>query len=75
MGNKLPSAKPDRVIRALEACGLRQIRQTGSHTIFTKPGLRRPVVVARHRRELGPKAIAKILHQAEVSQEDFRAKL
>jgi len=29
------------------------------------------VIVARHKRELGPNAIANILAQAEVSRDDF----
>lgn len=59
------------MIRALEACGLTIDRQRGSHVILTKPGLMRPVVVARHDRELRPKAIAKIIAQADVTEEEF----
>jgi len=62
---------PERVVRALEACGLHVERQRGSQVILSKPGLARPVVVVRHGRELGPRVLAKILSQAEVSAGDF----
>jgi hypothetical protein len=40
-----------------------------------REGLPRPVVVARHNRELGPKAIARILSQAGLTTEQFLSNL
>jgi len=58
-------------VRALERCGLVVKRQSGSHVILTKPGLRRPVVVARHKVELPPRTVADIVAQAEVDRNEF----
>ena len=49
---KMPALRPERIVRALVACGLVVKRQRGSHTVLSKPGLRRPVIVAMHGREL-----------------------
>ena len=43
--------------------------------ILTKPGLERPVVVARHNRELPPRTLRDILREAEVDEAEFLAKL
>jgi hypothetical protein len=42
---------------------------------MTKPGLRRPVVVARHDQELPPRTLRDILTQADVPVEEFLEKL
>jgi predicted RNA binding protein YcfA (HicA-like mRNA interferase family) len=68
---KLPALRSERIVRSLVACGLTIIRQRGSHVVLMKPGLRRPVVVPQHKRELPPHTIADILSQAEVSEEQF----
>jgi predicted RNA binding protein YcfA (HicA-like mRNA interferase family) len=65
--------RPLDVVRALEKCGFVVARQRGSHVVLTKTGLRRPVIVAVHARELPPRHIAKILSQADVSVEEFLA--
>jgi predicted RNA binding protein YcfA (HicA-like mRNA interferase family) len=57
------------------AGGLRIDRQRGSHVILTKPGLRRPVVVARHRQEIGPRLLAQILRGADIGVDEFLSKL
>ena len=71
MADRIPSMRSDRVISALLACGLVSKRQTGSHLILTKPGLRRPVPIPRHDRELTPAFIADLLRQAEVDRDEF----
>ncbi len=68
---KMPALRPDRIVRALVACGLVVKRQRGSHAVLTKPGLPRPVVVAMHNRELPPHTVADIVAQAEVKPEEF----
>ena len=62
-------------MRALLRCGLTVKRQTGSHVILTKPGLDRPVVVARHNRELPPRTLRDILDQAGIDEAEFLAHL
>jgi predicted RNA binding protein YcfA (HicA-like mRNA interferase family) len=69
--DRIPASQPRRVVAALEACGLVIKRQSGSHIMLTRAGLRRPVVVAMHGRELGPKVIAKIVSQAGVDLDEF----
>jgi predicted RNA binding protein YcfA (HicA-like mRNA interferase family) len=46
-------------------------RQTGSHVVLTKPGLKRPVVVSMHRKELPPGYVREIIAQAELTVEQF----
>jgi predicted RNA binding protein YcfA (HicA-like mRNA interferase family) len=67
----MPALRAERIVRALEACGFVVTRQRGSHVVLTKPGLRRPVVVARRNRELPPGTVADIVAQAGVSAEEF----
>lgn len=69
--SKLPALRPDRIVRALVACGFVVKRQSGSHIILVKPSLRRPVVVPQHRRELPPGFIADLLAEAQVPRDDF----
>jgi predicted RNA binding protein YcfA (HicA-like mRNA interferase family) len=47
------------------------MRQTGSHVLLWKPGLLRPVVIARHNRELSGTTVSNILRQADISAEEF----
>jgi predicted RNA binding protein YcfA (HicA-like mRNA interferase family) len=55
--------------------GLTVKRQTGSHIILTKPGLKRPVVVARHGRELKPGTVRDIVREAEIDLREFLKQL
>ena len=68
---KLPSLRPERIIRALMACGFEIQRQSGSHVILTRPGLDRPVVVPQHKRELPPGFVADIVSAARITREEF----
>ncbi len=68
---KMPALRPERIVRALVACGLVVKRQRGSHVVLTKPGLPRPAVVAMHNRELPPRTVADIVAQADVKPEEF----
>jgi len=72
---KLPSLRPQQIIAALKKCGLTATRQTGSHVVLHKPGLPRPVVIARHNKALAPTALAHLLTQADVTAEAFLSKL
>ena len=71
MPGRLPALRPTRIVRAPEACGLTVMRQTGSHVLLWKPGLLRPVVIAKHNRDLSAATISSILRQADVSAEEF----
>jgi predicted RNA binding protein YcfA (HicA-like mRNA interferase family) len=75
MAEKLPALRATEIITALERVGLVVKRQTGSHVILTKPGLRRPVVVPMHRRELPRGTVKDIIRQAELSIDEFLSNL
>ena len=75
MAQKLPSLRPQQIIAALQKCGLTITRQTGSHVVLHKPGLTRPVVIARHNKALSPRALAHLLAQADVGEEEFLARV
>jgi predicted RNA binding protein YcfA (HicA-like mRNA interferase family) len=67
----MPALRPDRIFRALVACGLVVKRPRGSHVVLTKPGLDRPAVVAMHNHELPPHTVADIIAHAGVTPEEF----
>ena len=57
--------KVKEVIKLLEAGGWVQVRQTGSHRQYTKPGARRPIPVAGKLSDEVPKGtLSKILREA-----------
>jgi predicted RNA binding protein YcfA (HicA-like mRNA interferase family) len=68
---RLPALRPERIIRALVACGFEIRRQSGSHVILTRSGLDRPVVVALRKRELPPGFVADIVTAAHLTREEF----
>ncbi|MDP3768052.1 MAG: type II toxin-antitoxin system HicA family toxin [Dehalococcoidia bacterium] len=59
------------MVRALERAGFVAGRPTGSHVILTRAGLKRPVVVPMHRRELPRGAVKDIIRQAGRSIDEF----
>jgi predicted RNA binding protein YcfA (HicA-like mRNA interferase family) len=71
MAQQVPSLRAAEVISALERCGLERKRQTGSHVILTKRGLRRPVVVPLHRKELPSRTVKDIISQAGLTIPEF----
>lgn len=75
MPEKLPAVRPSEIIGALERLGFTAKRQTGSHVILTREGLRRPIVVPMHRRALPPGTVKDIIRQAGLTAEEFLAKL
>lgn len=69
---RLPGARPQEVIRALEKAGFEFIRQTGSHRTFEHPLTERMVVVPVHPRELPRWLLKKIIKDAGLSEGEFR---
>ncbi|MHB8377731.1 MAG: type II toxin-antitoxin system HicA family toxin [Dehalococcoidia bacterium] len=63
MAERLPVLRPPRIIAALVRCGLVIDHQTGSHVVLYKDGLRRPMSVPNHSRDLPPGFLRKILRQ------------
>src|SRR3990172_412323 len=70
MPQQVPALRAARIIAALERAGLVVKRQTGSHVILVREGLRRPIVVPMHRRELPPGTVRDIIRQAGITVDD-----
>jgi mRNA interferase HicA len=68
---RLPSLTPEEMVRALQKAGLYVVRETGKHTIMYKQGLRRPVPIPRHVRDLKRGVQAKIIKEAGLTSEEF----
>jgi predicted RNA binding protein YcfA (HicA-like mRNA interferase family) len=68
---KIPSLKPKEIARILEKTGFILKRTTGSHYIYYKKGLRRPVTVPFHARNLPPGTQRAIIRQAELTLDEI----
>jgi predicted RNA binding protein YcfA (HicA-like mRNA interferase family) len=68
---RLPSLTPEEMVRALQRAGLYVVRETGKHIIMHKQGLRRPVPIPRHVRDLKRGLQAKIIKEAGLTSEEF----
>ena len=71
MSERLPSVRPDQVIRALEKAGWVVKRQRGSHVSMRKTGVRFVVTVPRHRRDVARGTLRDILRDAGLSVDEF----
>jgi predicted RNA binding protein YcfA (HicA-like mRNA interferase family) len=71
MPKRLPALTADEVIRALKRAGFYERRQTGSHVILRKEGLRRPVPIPKHRGDLPRPLLLEIIKEAGLTQEEF----
>jgi predicted RNA binding protein YcfA (HicA-like mRNA interferase family) len=72
---RLPSLRPQEVIRALERAGWTIDRQRGSHVSLKKPGVDHLVVVVMHRREMPRGLLADIVKDAGLTIDEFVALL
>jgi predicted RNA binding protein YcfA (HicA-like mRNA interferase family) len=71
MREELPSLKPKEVIVALERAGFEMRRQTGSHVILYKPGLRRPLSIPIHTQDMPRGTLRAIIRQANLTVNEF----
>ena len=62
---------PAELIRALERAGFNIVRQTGSHVIMHKEGLRRPIAIPRHPKALKRSLQHRIIKEAGFTAEEF----
>jgi predicted RNA binding protein YcfA (HicA-like mRNA interferase family) len=70
--NRLPPAKPRRVLRALQRAGFVVHHASGSHYILKhpgKPGVR--VTLPYHNRDLKRRTLEAVLEQAGMTTEEF----
>jgi len=71
MKQELPSLKPREVIAALERAGFLVRRQTGSHAILYKSGVRHPVSIPIHPKDLPRGTLRAIIRQADLKIGEF----
>ena len=68
---RLPAVSGERVVKALQKAGFQIVRQRGSH-VYLKHSDGRSTVVPTHRGEdVGRGLLRKILHEAELTREEF----
>jgi predicted RNA binding protein YcfA (HicA-like mRNA interferase family) len=68
---KLPSLKPQDIIKILESKGFILDRTKGSHYIYYHPVTKRRVVVPYHKNDPPKGTLLAILSQAGISKEDL----
>jgi len=71
MKQELPVLKPREVIIALEKAGFEARRQTGSHVIMYKSGIRRPISIPQHPGDLPRGTVRAIIREAGLTKEEF----
>jgi len=59
-----------KLVRVLELDGCRLAREEGDHMIFTKPGIKRPIVVPRYN-PVPIFIIRNVLRTAQISRERY----
>jgi predicted RNA binding protein YcfA (HicA-like mRNA interferase family) len=67
----LPVMKPGEVITALEKAGFELRRQTGNHMIMYKPGIRRPISIPQHPKDLPKGTLRAIIREAGLTRSEF----
>ncbi len=63
--------KPREVVAALERAGFVNRRQTGSHIVLYKEGLKRPITVPMHPKDLPVGTLRAIIRQANLTVGEF----
>jgi len=71
MRQELPVLKPKQVVAALEKAGFEVRRQTGSHVIMYKSGIRHPISIPLHPGDLPKGTLRAIIRQAGLTIDEF----
>ncbi len=71
MRRQLPVLKPKQVMTALEKTGFEVRRQTGSHVIMYKSGIRYPISIPLHPGDIPKGTLRAIVRQAGLTIEEF----
>ncbi len=71
---KLPVVNGRKLVEFFKKQGFRKDRQTASHIILEKEGVKRPVVIPNHRK-VSVAVILRNLKTASISRKDFIAAL
>ena len=69
--SKLPVLKPGRLVRLLERLGFERIRQKGNHLYLRHPDGRATVVPIHRGEDISPGLLRSILHDIELTREEF----
>ena len=73
MRRELPVLKPKQVVAALEKAGFEVRRQTGSHVIMYKSGIRHPISIPQHSADLPKGTLRAQIKQAGLTVDEFPA--
>jgi predicted RNA binding protein YcfA (HicA-like mRNA interferase family) len=68
---RLPTVKPQQVVRALERAGFEIDHQTGSHVVLRRANDDNRVVVPWHNRDLGRGLTLQIVKSAGMTRDEF----
>jgi predicted RNA binding protein YcfA (HicA-like mRNA interferase family) len=68
---ELPALKPREVVDALTRAGFTIKRQTGSHIILYKSGLKRPLSIPIHPKDMPVGTLRAIIRQANLTVGEF----
>jgi len=71
MSPRLPRVTAAQVIRVLEKCGFRLVRQSGSHRIYKNEAGQRVTVPFHSGKILHPKVLRSILRDTELTADEF----
>jgi len=63
--------KPKGVIAALEKATFKLRRQTGSHAIMYKPGIRHPISIPQHLKDPPKGSLGAIIREASLTRDEF----
>ncbi|OGK24122.1 hypothetical protein A3C25_05435 [Candidatus Roizmanbacteria bacterium RIFCSPHIGHO2_02_FULL_38_11] len=70
--SRLPTLKPQRLIKILNKLGFKKIRQEGSHVFFKHPDGRTTVVPFHRGRDIGRGLMRAILNNMKISPKEFQ---
>ena len=68
---KITPASYRKLVKVFELEGFAVKRQKGDHLIMTKPGIKRPLVIKKSRRDVPVTHILTNLRTAGISREDY----
>ena len=71
MKQDLPVMKPREVVAALQKAGFELRRQTGSHIIMYKPGIRHAISIPQHPKDLPKGTLRAIIREAGLTRDEF----
>lgn len=72
MGERTPRVTAHEIVRALQRCGFKFARQSGSHAIYTNARGKRVTVPVHAGKILHPKVLKSIIRDAEITTEKLR---